>query len=141
MINSFFFSGVDWKLYFHGRVFYERNCYEGELYNVWCNKSFSLKCVDAFFPGFMWLFNDKYHWILHSASSWSPAQLFFAHFKGYFHMFLLFVVSNKVCVHRKRTRECDRYIHGSRNFSWFYHFYFVTSYLRYFLHNVSTSSP
>ena len=55
-------------------------------------------------------------------------------------MFLLFVVSNKVCVHRKRTRECDRYIHGRRNFSWFYHFYYISSYLRYFLHNVSTSS-
>ena len=86
-------------------------------------------------------FTIRYHWILYSASGWSPAQLFFAYFKGYFHMFLLFVVSNKICVHRKQTRECDRYIHGSRNFFWFYHFYYISSYLRYFLHNVSTSSP
>ena len=58
MINIFL-PGVDWKLYFHGRVFYERNCYEGELCNVWCNKSFSLKCVDAFIPSLLWLFHHK----------------------------------------------------------------------------------
>ena len=140
MINIFF-PGVDWKLYFHGRVFYERNCYEGELCNVWCNKSFPSNAWTRSSLASYDYFTIRYHWILYSASGWSPAQLFFAYFKGYFHMFLLFVVSNKVCVHRKQTRECDRYIHGSRNFSWFYHFYYISSYLRYFLHNVSTSSP
>lgn len=68
------------------------------MYNVWFNKIFSLKCVDAFFPGLMWLF----------------------HHHVYFHMFLMFVVSNKVCVHWKWTRECDRYMHGSRNLSLVY---------------------
>ena len=37
------FSGVDWKLHLHGRVFYEGNCYEGEWYQYYIQK---LKSMD-----------------------------------------------------------------------------------------------
>ena len=49
------FAGVDWKLYFHGRVFYEANCNEGKLYNVDFLKFVSSDDLEAFTPGCLWL--------------------------------------------------------------------------------------